>query len=62
VVESLREAFREITDRLAQAGEQAQPRTAWKAIVKAYLSLEHCDHPEFGCPVGGTGARVGAGR
>src|SRR5580658_8821949 len=51
VVESLREAFREIADRLAQVGEQAQPGTAWKAIVKAYLSPEHCDHAEFGCPL-----------
>jgi TetR/AcrR family transcriptional repressor of nem operon len=51
VVESLREAFREIADRLAQVGEQAQPGTAWKAIVKAYLSPEHCDHAELGCPL-----------
>lgn len=51
VVESLREAFRETANRLAQAGEQAQPGTAWKAIVKAYLSPEHCDHAEFGCPL-----------
>jgi TetR/AcrR family transcriptional regulator, transcriptional repressor for nem operon len=51
VVESLREAFRETANRLAHAGEQAQPGTAWKAIVKAYLSPEHCDHAEFGCPL-----------
>jgi len=51
VVESLREAFRETADRLARVGEQAQPGTAWKAIVKAYLSPEHCDHAEFGCPL-----------
>ena len=51
VVESLREAFREIADRLAQVGEQTQPGTAWKAIVKAYLSPEHCDHAEWGCPL-----------
>ena len=51
VGESLREAFREISDRLARAGEQARPGTAWKAIVKAYLSPEHCDHAEFGCPL-----------
>ncbi|HEV3421298.1 MAG TPA: TetR/AcrR family transcriptional regulator [Candidatus Acidoferrum sp.] len=51
VVESLREAFREIADRLAQVGEQARPGTAWKAIVKAYLSPEHCDHAEWGCPL-----------
>jgi TetR/AcrR family transcriptional repressor of nem operon len=51
VIESLREAFREIANSLAQAGEQSQPGTAWKAIVKTYLSPEHCDHPDCGCPL-----------
>ena len=51
LMESLSEAFQEIADRLAHVGEQAQPGTAWKAIVKAYLSLEYCDHVEYGCPL-----------
>ena len=51
LMESLSEAFREQSDRLYEIGKRAQPGTAWKAIVKAYLSLEHCDHPERGCPM-----------
>jgi TetR/AcrR family transcriptional repressor of nem operon len=51
LMESLGEAFTEIADRLAQVGKQAEPGTAWKAIVKVYLSPEHCNHPEWGCPV-----------
>lgn len=51
LLESLREAFREIADNLARAAEQARPEAAWKAIVKAYLSLEYCDHAERGCPL-----------
>ena len=51
LMESLSEAFRETADRLAQIAEQSQPKTAWKAIVKAYLSLEVCDHAEYGCPL-----------
>jgi len=23
----------------------------WKGMVRAYLSTEHCDHPDTGCPV-----------
>jgi TetR/AcrR family transcriptional repressor of nem operon len=49
--ESLGEAFREIAGRLARVAEPLQPATAWKAIVKAYLSPEHCDHAERGCPL-----------
>lgn len=48
---SLAEAFGEISDRLARAGEHSAPGIAWKAIVKVYLSPEHLAHPEFGCPV-----------
>ncbi len=51
LVESLREGFREIEDTLVHAAEQTPPGEAWKAIVKNYLSLELCDHPERGCPL-----------
>lgn len=51
LAESLGEAFRDIAERLADAGEKSPPGMAWKAIVKAYLSPEHCDHAERGCPV-----------
>lgn len=51
LIASLSQAFREMSEGLAEAAEQSQPGTAWKAIVKAYLSPEHCDHTECGCPL-----------
>jgi TetR/AcrR family transcriptional regulator, transcriptional repressor for nem operon len=34
------------------ASLQNMPREeTWKEIVRLYLSPEHCDHPETGCPV-----------
>lgn len=51
VLESLREAFAELAEFLARVAEQSEPGTAWKAIVKAYLSPEHCDSAERGCPL-----------
>jgi TetR/AcrR family transcriptional repressor of nem operon len=51
LIASLSDAFREIADRMALAAQHARPGTAWKAIVKTYLSSEHCEHPEFGCPL-----------
>jgi TetR/AcrR family transcriptional regulator, transcriptional repressor for nem operon len=51
LLESLREGFREIEDTLADAAEQSPPGEAWKAVVKTYLSLDLCDHPERGCPL-----------
>jgi TetR/AcrR family transcriptional regulator, transcriptional repressor for nem operon len=51
LLESLSEAFRDIADTLVRAAMQSRPEAAWKAIVKTYLSLEFCDHPERGCPL-----------
>jgi len=51
LMESLSEAFQETADRLAHIAEQSQPETAWKAIVKTYLSPDLCDHAEYGCPL-----------
>jgi len=51
LVESLSEAFREIAETLVRAAELSPPGEAWKAIVKVYLSPEHCVHPESGCPL-----------
>ena len=51
LLESLREGFREIEDALAHAAEQSPSGEAWKAIVKTYLSLDLCEHPERGCPL-----------
>jgi TetR/AcrR family transcriptional regulator, transcriptional repressor for nem operon len=51
LLESLRDGFRETEDTLAHAAEQSPPGDAWKAIVKTYLSLELCEHPERGCPL-----------
>jgi TetR/AcrR family transcriptional repressor of nem operon len=58
VMESLREAFQEMADVLAHAARKTQPKTAWKAIVKAYLSPEHCDHAECGCPLAALGTEL----
>jgi TetR/AcrR family transcriptional repressor of nem operon len=51
LIESLGESFRDIADRLVHAAEQSNAEEPWKAIVKAYLSLEYCDHAERGCPL-----------
>jgi len=58
LVESLREAFREITDTLVRAAEQSPPGEAWKAIVKTYLRPERCERPERGCPLPALGPEL----
>ena len=51
LLESLSEAFRDIGDTLVRVAEKSHPEAAWKAIVKAYLRPEFCDHAERACPL-----------
>ncbi|HET9402912.1 MAG TPA: TetR/AcrR family transcriptional regulator [Candidatus Acidoferrales bacterium] len=51
VVEAIEESLVELRDRLVTAARKAGPRDGWKAMVKTYLSLELCDHPDDGCPI-----------
>src|SRR6185503_9191555 len=51
ILESLQEAFREITDVLTHAAKRAKSEEPWKTIVKTYLSVEYCEHAERGCPL-----------
>jgi TetR/AcrR family transcriptional regulator, transcriptional repressor for nem operon len=51
LLESLHQGFREMGDTLFAAAEKSNPKDAWKAVVKRYLSPEHCDHIERGCPL-----------
>lgn len=51
IIESLHEAFREIGDTLVGAAERSRTEEPWKAIIETYLSPEHRDHAESGCPL-----------
>ena len=50
-MESLSEAFGRSPTAWLTPRNNPNLATAWKAIVKAYLSPEHCDHAECGCPL-----------
>jgi TetR/AcrR family transcriptional regulator, transcriptional repressor for nem operon len=58
LVESLKEAFREIEESLARAAEQSPAGEGWKAIVKTYLRPEMCEHPEHRCPLATLGPEL----
>jgi TetR/AcrR family transcriptional regulator, transcriptional repressor for nem operon len=51
LVESLREAFRDMAEKLEHAARAPHGEAPWKAIVRTYLSLEFCDRAERGCPL-----------
>lgn len=51
LTESVAEAFRNFADRLASVAQQSGPETPWRAIIKEYLNVKHCEHVEQGCPL-----------
>jgi TetR/AcrR family transcriptional repressor of nem operon len=59
LAESIGEAFQQTSAWLAGVGRQAPPGSAWKAIVAAYLGVEHCDNPDKGCPLAALACELG---
>jgi TetR/AcrR family transcriptional repressor of nem operon len=59
LLESLTDAFRDFSDTLIHVALESRTKPAWKAIVKAYLSLEFCDRPEHGCPLAALAPELG---
>lgn len=51
LVASVSEAFRQFAEKLVAAAENVKAEEPWKAIVRAYLSLENCAQVEQGCPL-----------
>jgi TetR/AcrR family transcriptional regulator, transcriptional repressor for nem operon len=58
LVESVREAFHDFAERLVHAAEQSRSGEPWKAIVKFYLNVEHCDDVQHGCPLTALGSEL----
>jgi len=59
MVEAVDESVREIREQLVDWARLARPGEAWKELVKKYLSIEHCEHPEVGCPMAALAPEIG---
>jgi len=56
--EALEAAVDEMGAHIAAAADTAPPSGALAAIVSAYLSEAHCEHPERGCPLAALGTDI----
>src|SRR5579859_2221194 len=59
IVEAVEESVHEIREQLMDWAKQAKPGEAWKELVKKYLSIQHCEHPETGCPMAALAPDIG---
>jgi TetR/AcrR family transcriptional repressor of nem operon len=51
LAEAIAQGFSESSERIRSSLQNLPREDRWKEIVRWYLSTEHCDHPEIGCPV-----------
>ena len=51
LAEAIAQGFSDSSERIRSALENVPRADRWKEIVRWYLSSEHCDRPEIGCPV-----------
>jgi len=51
LAEAIEEGMLEHGEKFLASIQDVPPAERWKAIVRYYLSPEHCEHPESGCPM-----------
>ena len=51
LAEAIAQGFSDFSEKVFTELENVSPEDRWKEVVKWYLSPEHCNHPDTGCPV-----------
>jgi TetR/AcrR family transcriptional regulator, transcriptional repressor for nem operon len=58
LAEAVAAAFSESGEKIYSSLQNLPREDRWKALVRLYLSPEHCDHPDSGCPVAALAAEM----
>src|ERR1700756_834819 len=51
LADAIAEGFAESSEKIYCSLQTVPSEHRWKELVRVYLSPEHCDHPDSGCPV-----------
>src|SRR2546423_13138885 len=51
LADAIAEGFSESSEKISSSLQNVPREDRWKELVRLYLSPEHCDHPDSGCPV-----------
>jgi len=51
LAEAIAQGFSESSEKIRSSLQNVPREERWKEIVRRYLSTEHCERPETGCPV-----------
>src|SRR6266550_6711328 len=58
LAEAIAQAFSD-SEKVYSSLQNVPREDRWKELVRLYLSLEHCDHPDSGCPVAALAPEMG---
>jgi TetR/AcrR family transcriptional regulator, transcriptional repressor for nem operon len=62
LAEAIAQGFSESSERIRSSLKNVPREDRWKEIVRLYLSPEHCDHPDAGCPVAALAPEIARAR
>src|SRR5437868_10785608 len=58
LADAIAQGFAESSEKIYSSLQNVPHEERWKEIVRGYLSPEHCDHPDTGCPVAALGPEI----
>jgi TetR/AcrR family transcriptional repressor of nem operon len=62
LAEAIAQGFSESSEMLRSSLQNLPREDRWKEIVRRYLSIEHADRPEIGCPVAALAPEIARAR
>ena len=51
LADAMAQGFADSSEKISSSLQNVPREDRWKELVRLYLSSEHCDHPDIGCPV-----------
>jgi TetR/AcrR family transcriptional repressor of nem operon len=58
LAEAIAEGFTESSEKIDSSLQNVPRQDKWKELVRVYLSSQHCDHPDSGCPIAALAPEV----
>jgi TetR/AcrR family transcriptional repressor of nem operon len=58
LIEAIAQGFSDSSEKIRSSLQSVRHEDRWKQLVRLYLSTEHCDRPDTGCPVAALATEI----
>src|SRR3954469_5306494 len=62
LADAMAQGFADSSEKISSFMQNVPREDRWKELVRLYLSPEHCDHPDIGCPVATLAPEIARGK